>query len=1702
MILIIPSLLITSYPADGDDKDKSSQQRAISFSTVSYDGLKLKVRETSKEDVDFLKLNEGIASQNSNYNSLINGSGTGLRPPTANEWSEVASSFQIIDDISFASPTALNTSKFHNQSKYFPPIGNQGAEGSCVSWSIGYYTKTWQEAKEHDWNLSGATMVGTWPGYPSSGYQDKIMSPDFVYHQTNDGKDTGSYYRDAIYLTQSTGICTWEEMPYDCYNHSSWPSEDAWREAPLYRSEENSTYYMYTQTNATITDLKTWIDGGNLATISINANRYSSLVNETWNNTVNCGTGRNHANTIIGYDDNFGPYPEDGTTRTGAFLVANSWGKGWGGDTNSDGLYWISYECMRLKVQYVYLMADRIDYEPKALAVFNISHNIRDECTITLGIGPRSSPLTTKEMFDNAFFDGGAHPFPPNMIAYDITEFSSSVASFDGRNFFLKVDDAGTSATGSIEDFSIELFDNYTLGATKRFASDDPEVNTTQSGTVYAEVVATDSIPPRFIEDQTNDNATTGDPLTFTIVIEDNGLMDKVYVEYWNGTGPVTNTSMTHGTGNSWSHIITTPDTLENLTYRFHANDTGNNWNETTQKDIRMFDNDAPIIIPTIPSTATTGDPFDVDVQVTDNIDIDSVVLEHWHDQGGHTNSTMIWSSGENWTKTLTIEDRLGTLHLILKAEDTSSNQIATSRYDISISDNDLPTFIEDLSDTATTTGDGLLLSVKIDDNIGISSAYAEYSNGVGFSGNSSMVYVSTNTWEVTLSAPDSTSDISYAFHFNDTSDNWNETNSDTVTVTDNDAPTFGSDSSPPSGTTGDPYNFQVSILDNILVQNVYLEYWFGTGSPQNVSMAGSGLYTYQIVIPGDSTDTLHYVIHAVDTSSNWNETSQSDISIIDNDLPSQWVDSSYNSAATGDGFIFDLGVSDNIGIGSVYVEYWFGTGAHNNFSMGGTGPFSYTITIPLDSTDALHYIFHAMDTSNNWNQTTQTDVIVTDNDRPSTWSDSTLDTATTGDAFTFDLTVEDNIGIGSVHVEYWFGIGSHENISMVGAGPYSLEIVVPLNSIEALHYIFHAKDTSDNWNRTTQNDVAVLDNDLPGQWFDGSLIQATTGDSYPFNITVSDNIGLRSVHVEYWFGEGGHMNDTMLPSAGSYMLSIVIPQDSLDTLHYVYYARDTSNNWNSTSQTDVVVEDNDIPIFGTDTTPGNGYTGDMFSFTVDVSDNIGVDSVYVEYWYGDGVHELVEMSGSGFYYYTINIPADSNETLHYLFNASDTSDNWMRTTQQDVEISDNDKPDFYDDTSNLSATTGDEFEIRVRVTDNLGIEEVWLEYWFEDGEHLNVSMSGDENFTFTIVIPGDSVAELAYMIRFCDGSGNWNRTHIRNITIMDNDEPIFGPMEIPYHLDTGEYHDVVVSISDNIGVKEAMVEFWFGEDGTHEEVMMSKDNSPWAVSIAIPIDSTEQLHYVIKALDVSGLWNITDTIIIDIVDNLEPLVTPEDDITCYVGDELAVQIEATDNIGIASITWEGAPVAVEGNSLDIVPEEAGIYEVTVMVFDHQGNSAGIEFIITVLSLDHDTDEDGIPDKVEEENDLDKNDSIDADMDNDNDGLTNLEEYTHGTMMDSDDTDNDGMPDKWEVDHGLDALTFSRTNDEDGDGMTDLEEFTGGTDPLISDITDTKDDLLIPILILVGIVVAIILALGIFFIVTIIKRKKIQARKEEVMKWD
>ncbi|MBN1539473.1 MAG: hypothetical protein JW939_04955 [Candidatus Thermoplasmatota archaeon] len=636
---------------------------------------------------------------------------------------------------------------------------------------------------------------------------------------------------------------------------------------------------------------------------------------------------------------------------------------------------------------------------------------------------------------------------------------------------------------------------------------------------------------------------------------------------------------------------------------------------------------------------------------------------------------------------------------------------------------------------------------------------------------------------------------------------------------------------------------------------------------------------------------------------------------------------------------------------------------------------------------------------------------------------DDTATTATTGDELTFSIKINETQTVLYVYVEYWFGSGSHSKVLMTAAGNsvWNHTVVIPSNTLDVLHYNYSALMEPESWETTIVKDITIKDNDKPEYGNEFGPSEAFTGDPYVFSIEVADNIGVAGVNIEYWFGSGIHLGLYAVEGPPDlWKRTILIPWDSMDELHYMYIAYDDAGNSNTTATRDITVHDNDSPEF-TELPKMSTTTGDELRLSTIVTDNIEVSSAFVEFRYGEGpIQNLSLDRGEDDEWFAVMTIPDIIDPLHYRFLAVDPSGNWNHTGSDEIEISDNDPPGFGNDTSDDQATTGEEYTFRVDISDNIDLDRAYVRYWGGTEGPLTMSLSGSGPFTSTIIVPMNWT-DICYTFHAVDTSENSQETQQRVVEVLDNDAPEILEHIPEDHCETGSSLPISVEASDNIGISTVFIEYWFG-DGDHQDMVLEVDGDGYSGLLEVPVDPLGALFYFIKVLDATGNQNSTSTYEILVIDTIPPRLEVIEDITAYVGDEIEITLDADDNIGIVSYIWTGSPVDDSGASLSGTMEEAGVFSIQVEIKDRGGNSNQTSFTLTVLPQDHDEDEDGIPDLVEIENGLDPNDGSDASLDMDGDGLSNREEFEHGTEMDNADTDGDGFADGYEVRNGFDPL--------------------------------------------------------------------------------
>jgi PKD repeat protein len=347
-------------------------------------------------------------------------------------------------------PEGIKLPAFTDNSDYLPPVGNQGQQGSCVAFALGYYCKSYAETKEHGWTPNDASHQ---------------FSPAYIYNQAQCGVDQGMYPSDAVTLMQELGACSLSWMPFNSHDSSSWPSESAYREALRHRI--GAGYFLGTAEVGALDAIRNLLSSGRVGAIGIFIyGNFGNIASYGYNYCLHDVTDScvgAHLVTVVGYDD--ARATADGV---GALRCVNSWGTEWG----EGGFFWLSYQAatdpgLVIDQGNFFYFDDLPDDDPGYAARITLDFPCFRALSLSLGTGDPSAPATSKSLFDFLSYTTGTPCSPPPgwPIWVDLTPVlpvpEGGNVHFSARNL-----QPGNGATGSIQAFEIyRLSDMFSLSS-------------------------------------------------------------------------------------------------------------------------------------------------------------------------------------------------------------------------------------------------------------------------------------------------------------------------------------------------------------------------------------------------------------------------------------------------------------------------------------------------------------------------------------------------------------------------------------------------------------------------------------------------------------------------------------------------------------------------------------------------------------------------------------------------------------------------------------------------------------------------------------------------------------------------------------------------------------------------------------------------------------------------------------------------------------------------------------------------------------------------------------------------------------------------------------------------------------------------------------------------------------------------------------
>tara|TARA_B100002019_G_scaffold206183_1_gene178946 strand:+ start:477 stop:1760 length:1284 start_codon:yes stop_codon:yes gene_type:complete len=222
----------------------------------------------------------------------------------------------------------------YDLTKYMPPIGDQGRSGSCVAWTLSYYSMSMLYNRHFGVSDKTAKMALAFDPYY---FYNSRFGNNYSIKQLC---ESGMTWLQAFNHAEETGNKRQALPPHDLSCQYGY-DRDEFRET-FYNSlryKIRAAFYLDPEDYTYIDDIKFEIyNEKNPVPIAISY--YGDGLRKAGNNggyfqpnyTPNERAG--HAMTIVGYDD---------FVNGGSVLVANSWGTQWG----NRGFLWIKYKDLR-----------------------------------------------------------------------------------------------------------------------------------------------------------------------------------------------------------------------------------------------------------------------------------------------------------------------------------------------------------------------------------------------------------------------------------------------------------------------------------------------------------------------------------------------------------------------------------------------------------------------------------------------------------------------------------------------------------------------------------------------------------------------------------------------------------------------------------------------------------------------------------------------------------------------------------------------------------------------------------------------------------------------------------------------------------------------------------------------------------------------------------------------------------------------------------------------------------------------------------------------------------------------------------------------------------------------------------------------------------------------------------------------------------
>ncbi|MEY4331685.1 MAG: hypothetical protein RLZZ196_423 [Bacteroidota bacterium] len=317
-----PSVTITS-PINGTSFDLGSN---VAISISATDNVGVSTVELQIDGSTYMMFTSAPYTYNWSATNTIGGTHTITATAKDAAGNSTSTTNLFVVNATIAPPVSGVPSAFVLNT---PTPRSQGSEGSCMAWAVGY-----EAFSTHWFYKTNATS-----------YSDavNVFSPEYMYdmyrilYAIPSGQDPancnlGSSLQGCVQIIQDSGICVWNQMPYQSGICNTMPNSTQFADARQHKSIGTTRIY---RTDSVGIKTALYNHHPIMIGIEIDNNFYNAYNGYIWRTFGTSIAG--HGVSVVGYDDS-----------KHAYKLMNSWGTGWG----TGGFIWVDYDLFYLHTSY------------------------------------------------------------------------------------------------------------------------------------------------------------------------------------------------------------------------------------------------------------------------------------------------------------------------------------------------------------------------------------------------------------------------------------------------------------------------------------------------------------------------------------------------------------------------------------------------------------------------------------------------------------------------------------------------------------------------------------------------------------------------------------------------------------------------------------------------------------------------------------------------------------------------------------------------------------------------------------------------------------------------------------------------------------------------------------------------------------------------------------------------------------------------------------------------------------------------------------------------------------------------------------------------------------------------------------------------------------------------------------------------------